>query len=244
MTGGKTNGMEYLEEGRKMTEQVLDEIQSQILSGKLRAGDRLPSERKMAQTLGVSRHTLREALSALASMGIIESLQGSGHCITQDPLSSSHQPLSMLYKLGGGSFEDIIICRIILEIWAIKAICKKNDPSSLVKLHQIIEKTKQAKTMAELIELDLQFHAETIYQGENLLVSYFIHSVYDLIRGQISYVHEHQKTHIPEANTADNHTEIYEALVRSDARAAYNALLDGYKLMWPNIDFSKIDFLF
>ena len=63
---------------KRVTEEIISQIHDQIARGELTAGDRLPSEREMAQQLGVSRPTLREAMQVLEHTGFVKIIQGSG----------------------------------------------------------------------------------------------------------------------------------------------------------------------
>ncbi|MDU5262981.1 MAG: GntR family transcriptional regulator, partial [Clostridium celatum] len=65
----------------KVYTKVIKDIKEKILSGQLKNGDRLPSEREMAEKLEVSRTSIREAIRVLEIMGLIESKRGSGNYI-------------------------------------------------------------------------------------------------------------------------------------------------------------------
>ena len=61
-----------------MTQQVMEQFKQQILNGSWRVGERIPSENELAQTLGVSRSTIRQALRSLSDYGLLEIRLGSG----------------------------------------------------------------------------------------------------------------------------------------------------------------------
>ncbi|MGH2346605.1 MAG: FadR/GntR family transcriptional regulator, partial [Chloroflexota bacterium] len=63
---------------------VVEQIRALIESGQLKAGDKLPTERGLAEQLGVSRSSVREALSALEVLGVIHSRQGLGNFIAEN----------------------------------------------------------------------------------------------------------------------------------------------------------------
>ena len=81
---------------------ILDQITDNIQSGRLKAGDALPAERTMAETMGVSRPAVREALRALELLGIIKPVPGGGNYIADDLDSWLIGPLSILFKLNNG----------------------------------------------------------------------------------------------------------------------------------------------
>lgn len=73
---------------------IVEHIESEIICGWLRKGDKLPTERKMAEDMSVSRATVREAVKALETMGIVVSVQGSGIYIS--PLKFHHLPRGVI----------------------------------------------------------------------------------------------------------------------------------------------------
>ena len=94
---------------------IVEHIESEIIYGRLRKGDKLPTERKMAEDMSVSRATVREAVKALETMGILVSVQGSGNYITQTPETTVDRTLCALFALNDGTMENLLELRGILE---------------------------------------------------------------------------------------------------------------------------------
>ena len=84
---------------------ILNQITDNIQRGRLKAGDALPAERTMAETMGVSRPAVREALRALEFLGIIKPVPGGGNYIADDLDSWLIGPLSILFKLNNGLYQ-------------------------------------------------------------------------------------------------------------------------------------------
>ena len=78
---------------------ILKQIIENIQNGKLKPGAALPAERNMAETMGVSRAAVREALRALELLGILKSVPGGGNYITDDLDTWLIGPLSILFQL-------------------------------------------------------------------------------------------------------------------------------------------------
>ena len=100
-------------------ELVLEQIQAQILAGRLGSGDRLPSERDLAAGLGVSRVAVREAISVLKSLGVARTATGSGadagtflHAAPGDALT---RLIGMHVMLASVGTEDVLRARVALE---------------------------------------------------------------------------------------------------------------------------------
>lgn len=79
---------------KKIYEEVIEQIKKLIIDGKLQPGDKLLSERELAEKLGVSRASVREAFSALEIMGIITIRAGEGSFVRQVSYEGMLEPLS------------------------------------------------------------------------------------------------------------------------------------------------------
>src|SRR6266852_59389 len=100
------------------TEEVVARVSELIKASQLKAGDRLPPERELAKQLGVSRPSLRAGLSSLISMGVLQSRQGAGTFIVDGPPALDSEPLRLLAKLHGFSFDHMFETRLVLEVGA------------------------------------------------------------------------------------------------------------------------------
>ena len=85
---------------------ILNQIIDNIQNGKLKAGDALPAERTMAETMGVSRPAVREVLRALELLGIIKPVPGGGNYITENLDTWLIGPLTILFKLNNGYLKQ------------------------------------------------------------------------------------------------------------------------------------------
>ena len=107
---------------------ILDQITDNIQSGRLKAGDALPAERTMAETMGVSRPAVREALRALELLGIIKPVPGGGNYIADDLGSWLIGPLSILFKLNNGYIRQNQQLREALERESANLAARKCTP--------------------------------------------------------------------------------------------------------------------
>ncbi|MGH2557596.1 MAG: FadR/GntR family transcriptional regulator, partial [Thermomicrobiales bacterium] len=97
-------------------EQVVEQIHDEIRSGALTAGQRLPTERELAESFGVSRGVVREALKVLASMGLVEARQGSGNYISANPVPSISRALILSATPDEQSMQALFEVREPMEI--------------------------------------------------------------------------------------------------------------------------------
>jgi GntR family transcriptional repressor for pyruvate dehydrogenase complex len=99
-------------------EAVVEFVNDRIERGILGPGDRLPSERELAVTIGISRPSVRSGLRTLAAMGIVHTRHGSGTYVTDGPPALDGKPLRVLAALHGMSPDQMFEARCVLEIGA------------------------------------------------------------------------------------------------------------------------------
>jgi GntR family transcriptional repressor for pyruvate dehydrogenase complex len=121
-------------------------------------GDRLPSERELAQNFSVSRNMLREALKVLQTLGILKIKQGSGIFVRQVEFNPRDN-VALWLNAYGTVISDILIVREALEMKAIELIPKSifMDIQNLLK-QSVIQQEQSENDMQRLLELDLEFH--------------------------------------------------------------------------------------
>lgn len=167
-------------------QQVEESLRKAILSGQLRATERLPAETELARQFSVSRPTIREALSALESQGLINKVPGAGggsfvrsvdhHALGQVVQESMHNLLS----LGSVSFDEVAHVRQYLEVPAAATAALNRTQEDVDELNQIIEEQRTRSVDDPLIaDLDARFHiAIARMSGNRILASlvYALHS--------------------------------------------------------------------
>ena len=101
---------------KKIYEEVIEQVKKLIIDGKLQPGDKLLSERELAEKLGVSRASVREAFSALEMMGIITIRPGEGSFVRQVSYEEMLEPLSFLLQVDIDNVMQLLEVRKILEV--------------------------------------------------------------------------------------------------------------------------------
>ena len=152
----------------KVYEQVIEEIKNQIKTGKLKKGDKLPSERDMVELFSVSRTSVREAMRALEVIGLIERKQGAGNYIKTNFDDSLFEPISVMFMLQKNSLDDIVELREILESYCIKLAVRNISESEIETISEIMEEMYQAKNEEENLALDLKLHLFIINESKNI----------------------------------------------------------------------------
>jgi GntR family transcriptional regulator, transcriptional repressor for pyruvate dehydrogenase complex len=133
---------------RKTHEVVADQLRQRIVSGELKAGDRLPPEEELTEQFGVARTSLREALRVLESQGLlsIRRGRGGGPVVTHPDLSPAATALAMSLQLQNTTVGDLDAARRLIEIQIVGQLARDNDTLTIAKLEAAVE---TAHTAAE-----------------------------------------------------------------------------------------------
>ncbi len=165
-----------LNEGNKIkkegaAEKVVKRILELVKSGNLRAGDKLPSERKLNEIFGLSRPTLREALRSLSILGVIEMRHGGGAFVTDLKAKSLLAPLDFFVSLSVENAQEVFACRRLIEIEIARKCALNATEADISELENMV--TAQEKVGADPIGfriLDSEFHEKlSSIAGNNVM---------------------------------------------------------------------------
>src|SRR5689334_712502 len=123
-------------------EQIVRQIQAAIRDEGLREGDRLPTERELAETFGVSRSVVREAIKVLAAQGMVESRQGSGLYVRNRPIESVSRAIVLSVLPEGDAVEQLFEFRRLLEADAARLAARRATDEQIERLHDIVARYK------------------------------------------------------------------------------------------------------
>ncbi|MGV9854348.1 FadR/GntR family transcriptional regulator [Streptomyces endocoffeicus] len=171
-------------------EQVLTQIQEKILEGRLRIGDRLPSERELVEALGVSRNSVREALRVLESMGIVDAHVGSGRDAGSRVAGRSTDALGNLLRLhmALAQFQlgDLVDVRIELERLAVNRAAAEAGAGELKGLHALTAAMAEPGLDHERFhELDSEFHIGLARASHNALAADLMQALRDAVKTEM-----------------------------------------------------------
>lgn len=144
---------------KRLSDEVVSQIQQMLLEGKLQGGSRLPPEREMADQLGVSRSALREALSILESMGVIERRKSGGTFVRK--LNSEkvlENIVSFSTKTDKELFEDLLEVREVLEVKAVRWAIERGTQQDLDRIEKAVNMMANSSKDESGIEADILFH--------------------------------------------------------------------------------------
>jgi GntR family transcriptional repressor for pyruvate dehydrogenase complex len=142
-----------------VTDDAIDRLKDMIRSGSVKPGDRLPREPDLAEALGVSRNSLREAVRALSLLRILDVRQGDGTYVTELAADTLLAALSVVIDFhGDGALLEIVEVRRVLEPAATALAAARIDEATIDELEGVLERTSASSTVEELVATDLEFH--------------------------------------------------------------------------------------
>ena len=174
----------------KLSMGVVRQIEGLILRGILRPGERLPSERELSERMGVSRPSLREALSDLQERGLLASKAGAGVFVA-DVLGSAFSPaLITLFSSHDEAVFDYISFRRDMEGLAAERAARLGSDMDLKVIDTIFKKMESAHTKrnpADEAHHDADFHLAIIEASHNIIMLHMMRSMYELLREGVFY---------------------------------------------------------
>lgn len=166
-----------------LTEQVTIQIQELILAGELQPGDRLPSQRDLASSLGVSPVVVREAIKTLEERGLLEARVGSGTYVSELTPESAIDTLTLLFRQGKMSFEHLHQVRKTLEIEIAGLAAAKAQPEDIAKLEAAIQSMEKGlNNVDEYIQADFEFHLALARSTQNPLFPLLTYTLLDVLQ--------------------------------------------------------------
>lgn len=161
--------------------QVVSRILELIRTGSLRAGDRLPAERELIEIFGISRPSLREALRALSTLGVVRSQHGGGAYVSDLDARTLLAPLDFYISLTKANFADAFDSRRVIEIEIVRRAAAKADSADVDDLRNIIEAhdTVQDDPVGFRI-LDTRFHEKISAIAGNAVLQRIAYGLYNL----------------------------------------------------------------
>jgi GntR family transcriptional repressor for pyruvate dehydrogenase complex len=142
-----------------LTDQAITKIKDLIVAGEFAPGARLPREKELAERLGLSRNSLREAVRALSLIGVLEARQGDGTYVTSlEPDLLLAGTLFVSDLLTGPTLRELYEVRRILEPAATRMAAPRLTDSDFVELEASLERMDAAETTQAFIDADVDFH--------------------------------------------------------------------------------------
>jgi GntR family transcriptional repressor for pyruvate dehydrogenase complex len=206
-----------------LPDQIAARLIDLITERRLKAGDRLPPERELAASMGVSRSSLREALRALAMLGVAEMRHGDGTYLTALDPAALMKPVGLVLALSDGGLEQLFEARKLVEPGLAALAAERISDVAAAELCRCAQATPTALEDPEaFMWADIELHAQIARAASNAVLSRLLDSIAGMAlasrrrTGRFPVVRE---------QSARDHREIAAAIAARDANAASAAML-------------------
>ena len=166
---------------KKIYEEIVEQIKIMLTRGDLHPGDRLPSERDLSEALGVSRASVREALTALETMGILDIRPGEGTFVRRTSDAETFESLTLLLAMERTPEAHLMEVRRILETEAAALAAQRATSEDLEKIAANLEIMKNADSIQAAVEADVRFHFAIAEATKNSVLLRIMNTVADLM---------------------------------------------------------------
>ena len=211
---------------KRFPDEIVEQIVALIKDGQLRPGDTLPSERKIAEKLNVSRPPLREALKTLEALGFIEIRQRKKSIIKSVADVSLHNPLVQVIQGDQEMTIQLLEVRKILESWAAAEACRRATDEDMAILEGVYAELERDFQNGELgVDADVRFHLSIYHAAKNTVLSHIASTLLSLLHQaqRITRQAMFEET-VNRKRLLEQHRLILEAIRRRNQEQAREAL--------------------
>ena len=220
-------------QSEKLSHSVVRQIELLILRGILRPGERLPPERELSERMGVSRPSLRDAVSDLQDRGLLTTHPNAGIYVAEVLGSAFSPALVALFESHDEAVFDYLAFRRDMEGLAAERAARVASDTDLKVIDAILHKMELAHTKRDPSDeaaLDAEFHMSIIEASHNVVMLHMMRSMFDLLKQGVFYNRQKMfRVRTTRDLLLDQHRAMNDALQARDpmaARAAVEEHLD------------------
>jgi GntR family transcriptional repressor for pyruvate dehydrogenase complex len=171
-------------------ELVVRHVEDELRAGRLRVGSRMDGERSLAESLGVSRSSVREGIRVLEAMGLIRTAVGSGPesgaVVVADAAVGMTSALRLHLASSSLPVEDVVQTRLLIEAWSVREAARRADQAALRLAGSLLDAADDPGIDAEQFHLlDAEFHVALAHATGNDVVAAIMTSLRGAIHGYV-----------------------------------------------------------
>jgi GntR family transcriptional repressor for pyruvate dehydrogenase complex len=212
----------------KISNVIAEQIKSAILNGTFTPGDKLPSERELAERFQASRISIREAIGSLRGSGLLEVRHGSGVFVAEIDTKPMSDSLFSILRIQGTTINELTEARLILEPLISKLAAEKITPEQITRLEQnIAEAKKYVKSNPALASVkNIEFHAIISEATGNSVVTLTMQTLFSVVREMTLEIgSDITKRRIVSDRAIKSHEDILKAIKEKDGEKVYQLVL-------------------
>jgi GntR family transcriptional repressor for pyruvate dehydrogenase complex len=227
----------------RLPDEIARRLEQRILEGSLKPGDRLAPERELAEEMGVSRSSLREAIQKLASRGLLSCRQGEGNFVTDRLDAGFADAWASMLEQHPAVREDLLEFRHLLEAKAAECAARRAteaDRERLCLCHERLQEAYAGDDLSIQVERDVAFHQAIAEAAHNVIIGHLSGALLRLSLEQIR-LNLSELRRLPESmvRLRDQHRRIWAAIdagCPEDARVAATEHIDFVRQQISDIE--------
>ncbi|MEN6488342.1 MAG: FadR/GntR family transcriptional regulator [Smithella sp.] len=213
---------------KKIYEEIVNQIKNMISTGTFKPGDRLPSERDMAELLGVSRASVREAVTVLQAMGILEVKPGDGTFVAFSDHSEMIEPLALVLSIENNPLAQLMEVRCILEGEAAAFAAIRASQDNKQQMMDVLNDMKDtAERREQGVQFDLLFHFAIAQATQNRVLERIIKTLDNMMHE--TFLANRQNMYASPGKAVriiSEHQLILDAILEHDSDKARKGMLE------------------
>jgi DNA-binding FadR family transcriptional regulator len=216
------SGLVPVERSESVMSTVARRLLDYLTSGRVPPGTRLPSERKLAETLQVGRSAIREAIAALDLLGIVDVRPGSGTYLVTTSSDLLPSAINWGFMLGQPRTNDLVEVRQYLEILSARLAAERATAEDLAGLAEGLETLRRStEDVRSFVEADVAFHLQVASTAKNTVLQDILHSVRALL---LAWVQRTSQDTTSAKVSYEEHSRVFDAIRNGDPDAAEEAM--------------------
>lgn len=214
---------------------IISQIGDLINRKNLEPGDKLPSERILAEKFDVSRRSIRVAILKLESYGILISMPQSGTYVAQIGAIAMNGMIEYILSLGLPNFQALVETRILLELKAVSLAALRRSEEDLVRIKKALD-AHETKLLSkeDAVQEDLLFHLAIAKASGNITMNQIMIGITPQIIVDFKKYHKDYDS-LDELRIKE-HTEIYEAIKDKNPELAESKMKEHFKMLYEYCD--------
>lgn len=174
-----------------ISDQVYEQLKEQLISGVWKQGDKIPSENELVALFNVSRVTVRQALSKLITLGLLETKLGEGTFVKEITPGVYMKEMIPYIYLNKDSFREVLEFRLVIEVETAGIAAEKITDKDIARLERCLNRMIDYKDeLGKYVHEDLHFHMIIAKSTQNSLIIQVNNIVREIIRETIKNVTE------------------------------------------------------
>lgn len=224
-------------EPQKAYEKVTSYIKEEILSGRIQQGQRIPPERELAEKLGISRNSVREALRTLEVIGLITSTQGAGNSISCNFEENIAQVMSMMFLMHKTDYRELSELRSGLEMKAVELAATYATPRQIDAMEKLVRQLAVSREEDVNVRLDRELHISIAQASGNQLIFSNLSALSDVMDAFISSLRKRIYTDDGDREKLQAyHEQMIHCLRCRDGKGAREAMACHFQVVDKHLD--------